>query len=76
MLSSVPFVEQYPAIASRLIVLMEGGLRSLCLFPSTTSTEGTSSGHTTTASTFSQSNHVRESENVNPHLTGWLHFDR
>uniref|UniRef100_A0A1I7V5S8 Anaphase-promoting complex subunit 1 n=1 Tax=Loa loa TaxID=7209 RepID=A0A1I7V5S8_LOALO len=68
LLSSVPFVEQYPAIASRLIVLMEGGLRSLCVFPSTTS-EGASLGHTTTTSTFSQSNHVRESENVNPHLT-------
>ncbi|KAK6103385.1 Anaphase-promoting complex subunit 1 family protein [Brugia pahangi] len=65
--SSVPFVEQYPAIASRLIVLMEGGLRSLCVFPSTSS-EGPS-GHATTSSTFSQSNHVRESENVNPHLT-------
>ncbi|MCP9261396.1 Anaphase-promoting complex subunit 1 [Dirofilaria immitis] len=64
LLSSVPFVEQYPAIASRLIVLMEGGLRSLCIFPSTTS-EGACSN----TSTFSQSNHVRESENVNPHLT-------
>uniref|UniRef100_A0A158Q8W3 Anaphase-promoting complex subunit 1 n=1 Tax=Elaeophora elaphi TaxID=1147741 RepID=A0A158Q8W3_9BILA len=69
LLSSVPFVEQYPAIASRLIVLMEGGLRSLCVFPSTISAEGASSGNATTASSFSQSNHVRESENVNPHLT-------
>ncbi|VDK66876.1 unnamed protein product [Onchocerca ochengi] len=69
LLSSVPFVEQYPAIASRLIILMEGGLRSLCVFPSNASSEGASSGHTTTASNFSQSNHVRESENVNPHLT-------
>ncbi|VBB30275.1 unnamed protein product [Acanthocheilonema viteae] len=69
LLSSVPFVEQYPAIASRLIILMEGGLRSLCVFPSTVSAEGPSSGHTTTTSSFSQSNHVRGSENVNPHLT-------
>ncbi|VDK70093.1 unnamed protein product [Litomosoides sigmodontis] len=68
LLSSVPFVEQYPVIASRLVVLMEGGLRSLCVFPTTT-TESASSRHTTTASSFSQSNHVRGSENVNPHLT-------
>lgn len=53
---------------------MEGGLRSLCVFPSATSEESASSGHTTAASSFSQSNHVRGSENVNPHLTGLFYF--
>lgn len=50
---------------------MEGGLRSLCVFPSADSSEGVATGPTSTISTFSQSNHVRESENVNPHLTGF-----
>lgn len=67
-------MERYPPLASRLVVLMEGGIRSLCVFPSTSAADLFPLGQTNITSSTQHSNHVRESENVNPHLTGNLSF--
>ncbi|VDN06077.1 unnamed protein product [Thelazia callipaeda] len=68
MLSNVPFVKQYPSISSRLVILMQGGLRTLCVFPSNAADLSDVSNVASTTTT-SPSNHVRECEFVNPHLT-------
>ncbi|VDD91006.1 unnamed protein product [Enterobius vermicularis] len=65
--SNHPFEERIPSLANRLLVLIKGGLRSLCYFP-TTLREPVSYPLTVTSAP-QLSNHFRETENVNPHLT-------
>ncbi|VDN56967.1 unnamed protein product [Dracunculus medinensis] len=69
---NVPFVERYPSLPSRLVILMNGGRRSCCVFP----TEITSdlfpivNNSRNNQAQQLRSNYAKESENVNPHLTG------
>ncbi|VDK41945.1 unnamed protein product [Anisakis simplex] len=37
--ANVPFVERYPSLQSRLLQMMDGGPRSLCVFPTTNPTD-------------------------------------
>ncbi|MFH4976689.1 hypothetical protein AB6A40_003398 [Gnathostoma spinigerum] len=69
--TDVPFAENIPSPVSRLVVLMEGGRRSQCVFPVSGMNEYRNGSHPSDHRTsVPQSNHAKESENVNIHLTG------
>ncbi|VDM38345.1 unnamed protein product [Toxocara canis] len=69
--ADIPFMERYPSLQSRLLLMMEGGPRSLCVFPTNAPTDILPPGTTDSvnANVPQMSNHVMEFDNVNPHLS-------
>uniref|UniRef100_A0A9J2PB42 Anaphase-promoting complex subunit 1 n=1 Tax=Ascaris lumbricoides TaxID=6252 RepID=A0A9J2PB42_ASCLU len=69
--ANIPFVERYPSLQSRLLLMMEGGRRSLCVFPTSAPTDVLLHGacETVNPHTSQTSNHVMEFDSINPHLS-------